>query len=217
MRHATQALSGADLLSAAAEGHARLTMLLGDPPRVVAARLLDEQERRLVVLADPKELGSDPAEGHLVLVQLMHDGRSVAFHTRVTHVRPTVKGAELQLDRPHDFLVMQARRAFRVPARGLEVAIELDLRGLRDAQLADLSLGGAGVQINGNSVATGTRGTLRIAHESTSLVVAVRVVACHGDIHGLELLPAGDLQKERLRKLVMGVERAWLLRERRVR
>ena len=192
-------------------------MVLGDPPTVVPGRLIELQERFVHVLADREALGHTPAIGHLMLVRLMYDGRSVAFHARVHGSHLSKTGPVLELERPSEFLVVQARRAFRIPLRGLEVDIELDVHGVRDATLVDLSLGGGGVQIEGRSLAIDDRGTLKITHDGASIILAIRCVAVHGEVHGLELLPHGDLQKERLRKLVMGIERAWLLRERRVR
>ena len=209
--------TGEELLADAVAEADAVLMLLGDPPSVVPGRLYALGERHLSVTVGAHSLADRPAHGHLVLVQLMRDGRSVAFHARVDSVEPSGRGPVLMLDRPERFLVVQARRAFRIPVKGLGVEIELDFDGSRAGTLLALSLGGIGVQVVGKPLAVGAEGSVQIRYEEQSVVVAVHCLAVHGDVHGFEILQGGDLEKERLRKFVMGVERSWMLRQRRVR
>ncbi len=73
------------------------------------------------------------------------------------------------------------------------------------------------MQLLGNPLAVGAEGSLQIRYEEQSVLVAVHCLAVHGDVHGFEILQGGDLERERLRKFVMAVERSWMLIQRRVR
>lgn len=209
--------TGPELLADAAADADSVLMFLGDPPLVVPGRLHELRARHVAVSVAANVLENNPPHGHLVLVQLMRDSRSVAFHGRVDAVEASGGGPILILDKPSQFLVVQARRSFRIPTRGLEIEHVLDIDGPQACTLLDVSLGGVGVRIDGKPLAVGASGSLVLTHAEVSLRVPARVVAVSASVHGLELIPASDLLRERLRKLIMGIERAWVLNERRVR
>ncbi|MCP4807728.1 MAG: PilZ domain-containing protein [Proteobacteria bacterium] len=206
-------LGGHELLEHAALTGERGVMVLGEPLQVAPVVLRDLAEHKLIVLAPG--LDYTPVAGHLVLVRIMVLGRSVACHARVLSTTPNQAGIVLRLELVEQFLVVQARRAFRIPARGLEIGFEIVELG-QNILLHDVSLQGAGVVVEGQPLATASVVPVLLTHGEVSLHLPAQVVGVHGDVTGLLFQP-NDAQVTSLRRLIMHIERAWIARERRVR
>ena len=205
-------LGGHELMMHAVSTGERGVLLLGEPLQVVPAILRDLADHRMVILAPGLEF--TPAEGHLCLLRVVVLGRSVACHGRVTGVTPSGNGLLLRVTLAEPYLVMQARRAFRIPARGLEIRFEL-LDVDQKILLQDVSLQGAGVVVEGKPLAAASIVRVRLGHGDRSLELPAQVVGHHGHVTGLLLQPADD-QVTELRRTIMEIERAWIARERRI-
>lgn len=206
-------LSGRELLEHAVGAGERVTLLLGEPNGAVRGQLRTLDDQRLVVMVP--SLGTPIVEGHLILCQMLVLGRSVAAHVRVAGVTPSQGGALLRLDLDDHFLVMQARRAFRIPARGLDISFsipDLDQKVL----LHDISLQGAGVVVEGAPLTAGARVQVALGFGERNLLLHAEVVGHFGDVTGLLLRP-DEGAENLLRQIVMQIERGWIARERRVR
>jgi len=201
------------LLAEAAIDHTLCKWMVGEPPTLVRATLQSIAGARLTFALGSDSREDTPAEGHVLVVSLLCRGWLVAFHTRVKNCRPRMQSVVVETDYPNDILVYQARRAFRIPVKGL--GLQAACTKLPEIELQDLSLLGFGVR---TYVSDPPRTLLlELSFESLEVSAPARLVASHpGGVVGYQFELEGDSTKRALRTLVMAVERAWVARERRV-